>query len=743
MGKRSVCFVVSDLLGLLTNSGIGTATSYYALVLASEGYDVTLLHTRHATPLDQAWAERYRAAGVALEVAAPMIVAPGHLAPSYRVYEHLKGRRFDTIVFQDWLALGWASIQAKHVGLAFERTQLVHICHGPDAWLHEANLQVALDVEDKALAHAGQRSAELADTILGPSRYLIDWMAAAGWALPDRRFVVPYFTEGHAAAATTGHPPPDGPSRGRPAPLREIAFFGRLERRKGVQVFTRALNAIGPSLLRGVTLSFLGREATYTTQEVLGMLDADVRRAAAGVDFHLTYDNDAARRHLQRPGTLAVIASLTDNSPNTIYECIENGVSFLATAAGGTPELIRSDDRDRCLVMPEPGSMTAGLRAVLEAGVTPAPVRPAFDMAESLRLWDEVLSWEPSPAVTVRERPFVTAVLSHHDRPALVTTAAEALDAQDYDAMEIVVVDDGSRRPESHEVLRAIAGRSWRHPLRVLYQENRYLGAARNAGAAAAKGDLVAFADDDDVPEPRFVSTLVRAAQATGADAVTCAMRSFTNPTGAPRESDSRGTWVFAGGPLYLAAVQNVIGGAPALVRRSVLDAVGGYHERHGVGFEDWHLYVRLLFAGYTIATVPEPLYWYRLQSTSMRSTMSDYHSAQVILEEFRNALPPVLRPLPDLAHGQGLAWRQRLDDLSEELELRESLLWVAEERYERSLRAAGRDGGDGHAGRGGEPNGHLPTVDVREVVRRGLVAGRNGIRRMAAAWPPPRGGQR
>lgn len=685
MFRRRVCFVVSDLLGLVTNSGIGTATSYMALVLADAGHDVTLLHTRGDASLDATWEERYRLAGIDVKVVPPAIVAPLYLSPSYRVFEQVKREEFDTIVFQDWLALGWASMQAKRTGLAFQSTQMVHICHGPDSWLHEANCQVAVDVEALALAHMGQVSAELADTIVGPSRYLVEWMKSAGWQLPERQFIVPYFTQGYfqELQGLSGCVMPHSEEQ---VPLRELAFFGRLERRKGVQVFTAALNRLDPSLLSGIRISFLGREATYRTTEVRAMLDDPIRHVVAGVDFHTDFDHEAACGHLSRPGTMAVVASLTDNSPNTIYECIERGIPFLATTTGGTPELLHEDDRSRCLVNPDPGSMAAALSRLLQDGLTPGRAKPSFDGRESLRLWHEILDWKPHRPVEVRELPLVTAVITHHDRPDLVMTAVEAVDAQDYVALEVVVVDDGSERRESHRVIDEIAGRTWRHDLKVVHQENLYLGAARNAGARAGAGEMLVFVDDDDVPMPHFVSSLVTAQRATGADAVTCAMRAFNNTTGSPAPSDDRGTWVFLGGVLHLAAVENCIGGAPAIVRRAALDAIGGYHEVHGVGFEDWQLYVRLLFSGHRVATVPEALYWYRIQESSMRSTMSNYRSAQIILEEFRKSLPPPLRALPDLVHGQGLMMKQRMDEMAEEIALRERVLWLTEERLDRSV---------------------------------------------------------
>lgn len=725
MGKSRVCFVVSDLLGMVSNSGIATATSYKALVLARAGHDVTLVHTREATLLTEEWEARFGAAGVQVEAVPAYVVAPEHMSASQLVFRHLRDRSFDTIVFQDWLALGWACMVARSQGLAFGGTQMVHICHGPDAWLQEANGQVQLDTGALALGEMGRVSAELSDTIVGPSRYLLDWMERAGWKLPDRRFVVPLFTKGHVDAIE-GVGPWDPRVARPPAPLRELAFFGRLETRKGVRLYAEALNRLDPSLLEGIRLSFLGRAATYSCHEVRSMLSGPVSRAVDAVDFHTDFDNAAACAYLSRPGIVAVIASLVDNSPNTIYECIERSIAFLATTTGGTAELVAEKDRARCLVDPEPAAMASGLARLLEAGETPAPADPNFDGRESLRLWDEILEWRPEPRVVVREEPLVTAVVTHHDRPGLIFTAMEAIDAQDYANLEIVVVDDGSELPESHRALEALEATSWQHPVRVLRQPNRYLGAARNAGARSARGDLVTFVDDDDVPMPKFVSTLVTAHLATGADAVTCAMQSFVRLLGPPRVTDDRGTWVFLGDGLHLAMVVNCLGGAPSLLRRSALDAVGGYHEVHGAGYEDWHLYVRLLFAGFHLVSVPEPLYWYRVLPGSMRATMSDYRSAQIVLEEFRRALPPVLRSLPQLAYGQNAILHERTKDFGEELGLRRRMQWLVEEQLRR---AAVLPSGEDNGANGGRTMRDLVTSG-RSQVARAVEAARSRAKR-------------
>jgi glycosyltransferase involved in cell wall biosynthesis len=75
------------------------------------------------------------------------------------------------------------------------------------------------------------------------------------------------------------------------------------------------------------------------------------------------------------------------------------------------------------------------------------------------------------------------------------TTLARAIDsvcAQTWPAHEIIVVDDGSRDAS------AVIARSFGERVRLVQQPNRGVSVARNAGAAVATGDWLAFLDADD-----------------------------------------------------------------------------------------------------------------------------------------------------------------------------------------------------------------------------------------------------
>ena len=663
MTGASVCFVVTELLGTAPFGGIATATTHDALVLAKVGYDVEILYCGHDPGMTPEWERRYGDAGIRIRrLNRSTPVGPQMAADSYRVYEQLRVHPPAVIIFQDWGGLGFCSMQAKRSG-EFRQSRLVHICHGPGDWLREANRRQEVDATDLAVAWMERRSAGLADTVVGPSRYLVDWMADRGWELPSDVHVIPYFTEGHVASLdrplreVTEHPP-----------LEELVFFGRLEERKGVRVFAEALNRIGPDVLAGVGVTFLGRAAPMSTDDVEAMLRPELLRSV-DVRFETGLDQAGARWYLSHPGRVAVIPSLIDNSPNVIYECIEDRVPFLASDTGGNPELVHREDRGRVLFRPDAGALAEVLGRVLADGVVPAPARPSFDGPTSLAAWRKVLDPTVAADAATRERAGtdvgVTLVITHHDQGRYIEAAVASAVAQTHELLEIVVIDDGSTDPASLEVLDAIEAKDWGRPVRVVRQDNRYLGAARNAAARLATTDYVAFCDDDDVLVEDYIATLLDTAVRTGAGAVVNALLN--------REVDADGefrtdridpVWVFLDGAIDVGTIWNTFGGAAMLVRRDVLFAVGGFHERRGLGHEDWDLLIRFALAGHEVLCVPRPLYHYRIRPGSMVRTTSQYENMAPVLESYQALLPGPLRGWPAFVRGQHLHLEQQREEL-------------------------------------------------------------------------------
>ncbi len=100
----------------------------------------------------------------------------------------------------------------------------------------------------------------------------------------------------------------------------------------------------------------------------------------------------------------------------------------------------------------------------------------------------------------------ISVIIPTLSRPGLLTQCLEALARQTYprERFEVIVADDGSPEP----VIGVVD--AFRHRLDVTYLQLPHAGpgAARNAGAAPARGDLLAFTDDDCEPEPGWLDAL-------------------------------------------------------------------------------------------------------------------------------------------------------------------------------------------------------------------------------------------
>lgn len=100
--------------------------------------------------------------------------------------------------------------------------------------------------------------------------------------------------------------------------------------------------------------------------------------------------------------------------------------------------------------------------------------------------------------------PLVSVVIPTFGRPEKLAETLAALDHQECESFEVVVVDDGSPQP----VTRAALPDPQRFTLQILRQENQGPAAARNFAAKETKGEILLFTDDDCVPCPGWVSAL-------------------------------------------------------------------------------------------------------------------------------------------------------------------------------------------------------------------------------------------
>ncbi len=653
--SKRICIATPDILGPIKNGGIGTAFHHLARQLAAWGHEVVIAYVNHnAADAAQMAAARalYARHGVAFEPVVPRPAAETALArvpaPAWTLLDWLRTRAqpFDIVHVPDWHGVGYGALLAKSLGLAFGTTHFVVIGHSPSLWATEGSRQLVHTEAELGWVFLERRSVELADTFISTSVHLIEWMRDAGYALPTRSFVWPnaFPPPDPAAAAAADRAARDG------APLEEVVFFGRLEPRKGLLLFIDAIDRLARRGRAPARVTFLGGRSGRIDGP--GLIRDAARQWPLTVRTITDADADDAVAYLAQPGRLAVTPSLQENCSLAVLECLQAGIPFVAAATGGTPELIDPADHDRALVAPDYIALGDRLAELAAAPLRAVRPRRGFDhVLDVWRRWHAQTT--PFDAAAERfaaraesaaaETPPVTVCLVHHERPNLLRMAADSALAQDYPDLDAVLVDDGSESPAARTALEQVetdfAARGWR----VVRQENRYVGAARNTAARGARGEWLLFLDDDNVLFPDAVSRLVRAARFAGADCVPAASIRFTG------DGDPRADGAALGSPIrFLGAarawshINNVVGDACALVRRDVFEAAGGFTEEYRVGLDDLALYNRLIRDGRRIEPLPDPVYYYRVGGPTMKQRNRSAEAAQ------RRVLHPYVDGLPD-----------------------------------------------------------------------------------------------
>jgi glucosyl-dolichyl phosphate glucuronosyltransferase len=115
----------------------------------------------------------------------------------------------------------------------------------------------------------------------------------------------------------------------------------------------------------------------------------------------------------------------------------------------------------------------------------------------------------------------ITAAVCTYNRWDSLKDTLASLQAQRLEpgtAMEIVVVDNNSRDRTKDVVLEAAAAGP--HPVRYVLEPHQGIGHARNRALREAKGEHLAFIDDDAVASPEWLQALLRCFRDSGADMV-------------------------------------------------------------------------------------------------------------------------------------------------------------------------------------------------------------------------------
>ncbi len=233
----------------------------------------------------------------------------------------------------------------------------------------------------------------------------------------------------------------------------------------------------------------------------------------------------------------------------------------------------------------------------------------------------------------MNDKPMVSVIIPTYNYGQYVTEAVESVLGQTYANREIIVVDDGST-DDTRERLGSYGDR-----VRYIYQENRGLSAARNTGIKAARGDLIAFLDADDVWVPEKLSVEV---PILGAQAEVGLIASLS--------TDFKETLARVEGPMEtreVTADELVIrarfGSCGVLVKAECFRTCGVFDE--GLrSAEDRDMWIRIA-RKYRVLRVEKPLWRYRIHGSSMS------YNVPKMRENQKQLLRKVFGEYPEFRH--------------------------------------------------------------------------------------------
>lgn len=229
--------------------------------------------------------------------------------------------------------------------------------------------------------------------------------------------------------------------------------------------------------------------------------------------------------------------------------------------------------------------------------------------------------------------PLVSVVVCTRNRPETLRGCLRSLVGLTHPRLDVVVVDNAPSDGATRAAFLDEVGD--RPAFRYVREDRPGLSCARNRGVAEARGEFVAFTDDDVRVDPAWITGILRG---FGEDATVGCVTGLTATIAleevAEHYFDSRLGWSASftprrwdldahrdAGPLYPFSAGIFGSGANIAFRAATLAAVGRFDEALGAGTltaggEDLDIFVRVLLADYALCYEPASLVWHRHRST-------------------------------------------------------------------------------------------------------------------------------
>lgn len=240
--------------------------------------------------------------------------------------------------------------------------------------------------------------------------------------------------------------------------------------------------------------------------------------------------------------------------------------------------------------------------------------------------------------------PFISVVVCTYNGASTIEDCMKGLMNLDYPLYEVIVINDGS----TDNTARIVTN----YPVRLISTPNCGLSSARNKGLYAAKGEIIAYIDDDAYPDPHWLRYLASAY-------LNSSHAGVGGPNIAPPEDRPIARCVAnsPGGPVHVLLSDEIaehIPGCNMSFRKEALLEIGGFDPIYRAAGDDVDVCWRIQQSGHTIGFHPSAVVWHHRRNSieAYWNQQKGYGKAEALLEA----------KWPEKYNGFGhLAWEGRI----------------------------------------------------------------------------------
>jgi glycosyltransferase involved in cell wall biosynthesis len=531
----------------------------------------------------------------------------------------------DCIESQDYLGIAYYITQFKHAGYPFlAGVPVILTLHSPAFVYLSYNKVPVYRFPDFWTCEMEKQTIAAADGLISPTNYMLNEIQKeiSLPSIPIATIANPFKPSYTAQPGFTRH---------------KIVYYGKLSPQKGSfellayfkelwdAGFAHALHIVG-----GTDIVF------HPEMKTMGQLLHEwygpyVEKKLLQLHGKI---NPAAIENELQDAHVVIVPSIVDNMPYVVMETMSLGKIVLASTQGGQREMLEEGISGFLFDHQKPGSFTGQLTKIL--ALSDEAVQrigaAACQRVEQLYSFEHVFGQKNNFLQTFQTNknagshfPFLqqekiqhsvelvsvpsllSIVIPFFNMGRYIDDCVQSIKNATYKNIELLIIDDGSTDAASLKKLDRLAAQD---NTTVVHRKNCGLADTRNYGAAAARGEFLAFLDADDKVAPDYyekaVAALVKNANVFFVGAW---VQYFEN---------SKALWpAFTPQPPYVLA-HNPVNSSSLVYKRSAFLTGGLNDKKVGYGLEDYDSVIQMMSKGFNGIVLPEKLFYYRVRSRSM-----------------------------------------------------------------------------------------------------------------------------